>query len=912
MKFRLLAITLLAALAVVGCTQDEEIVNNRFALLSDDVDMGSDKLTFGSDQQTITIDVLTEDPNGKWNVSTPAQVSWLSYSSKGNKLTLTIGANDQSNEIRTSWIEFSMGDNKRKIELEQNYLRKDFTLSSDDVDLSSDKLTFDFEQRSVEIDVTPQDPKVKWNVNIPFEESWLSYSRKGNKLTLTMGANDKVDEVRTSWIEFSLGDNKRRIVVEQDYLHTLDFTNSTMTIAAAANSSLSLPYTGNVAVANLTVTTDPADVSWIGNLTATKGAVTAAVQKNSSYTESRSVTIILSGEGKQTTMTLTQGEDVDDDFTLSTGGSAISGDELPLSYEGQSVTINVTLDDGTDRWTVEYPTESTWLTCNRAEGQLSVTVTANDQSNEVRTASIKFTKGANSRTIVVEQDYLRKLAFTDSTMSVGAGANSSLSLPFTGNVALANLIITTNPTDVSWLTGLTATAGAVTGSLQRNSSLDDDREVTITLSGEGKQTTLTLTQDKLSGYPYVISLSAADWDEALIYEIWDETHNIKVGELCKEYLRKYDATAAEDIVNLRAVVAYPMLKSGGVDLANGYVLDNGGEVTWNTAITSSTSPTDYITSYAAGTLDAAPTTIYYGEGRPRMSETAFEGVPTEELVNATLKPYIVTDERSGAANTALQTTESYTYKVVKVGTQYWMAENLKTTRFRDGTNIPTNTGTNDWKVGGGKPYTPGCVLADVDGGAVSDANSLDDAAVAAKNLYGVQYNFHAVINQSAVSDVAMDPQSFTDELSPEGWSVPTKEEFERMIYYVGQPAEWGSLLNGTGASGERAKGLYLPQISGTDIGPTGKKGTNETGLSMDGANRWRTRTGGYSSGTQFMTMSGYSFSTQTASSTTPAHAITLFSTYINATSSDNLRTIFYVGGNFGMTTAGVNVRCIRK
>lgn len=81
-----------------------------------------------------------------------------------------------------------------------------------------------------------------------------------------------------------------------------------------------------------------------------------------------------------------------------------------------------------------------------------------------------------------------------------------------------------------------------------------------------------------------------------------------------------------------------------------------------------------------------------------------------------------------------------TYNTIIIGDQEWMAENLKTTRFNDGTNIPS-----DYTRNSVKPYF----------------NSRGDDKKAF-NTYGALYNWYAV---------------HTGKLSPEGWHIPSDEEW---------------------------------------------------------------------------------------------------------------------------------------
>jgi uncharacterized protein (TIGR02145 family) len=105
------------------------------------------------------------------------------------------------------------------------------------------------------------------------------------------------------------------------------------------------------------------------------------------------------------------------------------------------------------------------------------------------------------------------------------------------------------------------------------------------------------------------------------------------------------------------------------------------------------------------------------------------------------------------------------YKTITIGTQVWMAENLKTTKYNDGTPIPDVTNDTAW----GNLITPGYCWYFNDGGIY-------------KNLYGALYNWYAVN---------------TGKLAPTGWHVPSDAEWDTLIIYLGGDSVAGGKMKET-------------------------------------------------------------------------------------------------------------------
>jgi len=122
------------------------------------------------------------------------------------------------------------------------------------------------------------------------------------------------------------------------------------------------------------------------------------------------------------------------------------------------------------------------------------------------------------------------------------------------------------------------------------------------------------------------------------------------------------------------------------------------------------------------------------------------------------------------------------YKTITIGTQTWMAENLRTTKFNDGSDIPLVTDYAAWS----SLTTPGyCWLND------DEAN---------KVIYGAFYNFFTVN---------------TGKLAPVGWHVATDAEWTALLYYEG---------------GLDVAGGKLKEIGTTHWLSPNKGATNETGF----------------------------------------------------------------------------------
>jgi uncharacterized protein (TIGR02145 family) len=151
-----------------------------------------------------------------------------------------------------------------------------------------------------------------------------------------------------------------------------------------------------------------------------------------------------------------------------------------------------------------------------------------------------------------------------------------------------------------------------------------------------------------------------------------------------------------------------------------------------------------------------------------------------------------------------------TYRTVKIGNQWWMAENLKVTHYRNGDPIDNITDNSEWASASSGAY---CVYS-------NEASN--------KDTYGLLYNWLTVDDSRNIA--------------PEGWHVPSDEEWKELEMYLGMSqseADAGAQWRGTDEGGklketgtvETADGLWYSPNTGA---------TNEVGFSAvpSGIRHW--------------------------------------------------------------------------
>lgn len=161
------------------------------------------------------------------------------------------------------------------------------------------------------------------------------------------------------------------------------------------------------------------------------------------------------------------------------------------------------------------------------------------------------------------------------------------------------------------------------------------------------------------------------------------------------------------------------------------------------------------------------------------TETGTTGTFTSNLTGLTSNTkYYIRAYANNSAGTAYGDEKSFTteqlkdadgnvYTSVTMGTQTWMVENLKTTKYNDGTSIPNVTVDATWAA------------------LTTPAYCWYNNNAAYKPTYGALYNWYTVN---------------TGKLCPAGWHVPTEAEWTTLTDYLGGASVAGGKLKESGTA----------------------------------------------------------------------------------------------------------------
>lgn len=200
----------------------------------------------------------------------------------------------------------------------------------------------------------------------------------------------------------------------------------------------------------------------------------------------------------------------------------------------------------------------------------------------------------------------------------------------------------------------------------------------------------------------------------------------------------------------------------------------------------------------------------------------FAACSSESKENRVIDNQSTTEESSIGTDTKQDTAVSVDTKYsdgtpiryVVIGKQIWSADNLRVTKFRDGTPIKAAQSKADWIKAGKERSSAYCFAGD------------DPASQS--NSFGLLYNGYAITSKHG--------------LCPNGWHIPTPEEMGELISYVGKfpgqklkaPYSWMSsdfgIGNGTGETGFDviAAGARNPKGRYDEVGTKGNIATSYT------------------------------------------------------------------------------------
>ena len=199
----------------------------------------------------------------------------------------------------------------------------------------------------------------------------------------------------------------------------------------------------------------------------------------------------------------------------------------------------------------------------------------------------------------------------------------------------------------------------------------------------------------------------------------------------------------------------------------------GNGKTYLTKSHTSSGVTGLSATLLAGTLaNGVGTLVYTISGTPTTAGTANFAIALGGK-SCTIKIVVDDENPKSGYGPNIKDAEGNTYKTVFIGTQQWMAENLKVSKYSDGTTIPNITDNTQWENNNTGAW---CYYKNAD-----ESNN---------TKYGKLYNWYAVSpTTNGNKNVCLT-----------GWHVPTDAEWTVLTDYLGGLSVAGGKLKEVGTT----------------------------------------------------------------------------------------------------------------
>ncbi len=208
----------------------------------------------------------------------------------------------------------------------------------------------------------------------------------------------------------------------------------------------------------------------------------------------------------------------------------------------------------------------------------------------------------------------------------------------------------------------------------------------------------------------------------------------------------------------------------------GFVSGSGGTPVTSRGVCWSTTPNPTVNNghtfdgdgtggFTSGIAGLVPGTTYYIRAYATNSAGTAYG---EQRVFTTTHPIndsILIDAQTCPGADTVTDYDGNIYRTVQIGNQCWMRENLRTTHYADGTEIPAGNTTSNTTA---YRYPPHGHESEV-------------------TIYGYLYNWIAVMKGDSASN--LNP-SGVQGICPNGWHVPSWTEWEQLQSYVGSQGQY--------------------------------------------------------------------------------------------------------------------------